>query len=1141
MNNNNLSLGDMKTMTGNDPVNPGNEILDAGAVIGGYKVIRQLGAGGMGQVYLVENIHMHKQYALKVLPPNLSQNSSFIDRFKVEARVMADLEHPNIVGVHNIDNDKERGLYYLVMAYVEAGDNKSADLEDLLKNNLSDNRHLDEEQVLKLTKQICSALDYAHNFRGKGIVHRDLKPSNILLDADGNAHIADFGLAKVVGSDYLKSMIDRSISLTMGGGSASANANLSLGDMKTMTGDSSSPSTNNQQLSTAAGTGSTGSLIGTYEYMAPEQQEGQEATVQSDIYSLGLIIYRMLTGLKAKGRFKLPSQLGLSSNWDEIIEKCLEIHPEDRFSSVKKIMELLSFNVTTTGTKSTKKTGKPQITQNSQIAKRVPALLKVFVILLVLCGICIGGYYGYQTYDKNQKDKAQSERFAKLEKEKQEAISAALKKMNEAFSSKKYPEASKYANQVLTLDPGNSSAKSMIQKIIDNASYKETAPIKVQCEYAVKKVSKLTFSDGKSKEQEELLNSLNQDLDIGDRFFEDKEYKSAMEYYQKLLTNAGKIKEIETRYSTNIANGKDELSSKKAKEAIASFTDALKYKKTDNAQKLLAEAENMIKFQAYMTSGNNELKAQNWKTSEDAFNNALKVTGYSNDSEAEKGLESARGGAELVRKKAIANEEFKELYSKLETGNLKLGKLPGFDLDLYKDASALVESVKKFSLSSYYNHINGSDKTKLNEKLTAINKIWKDKLIDSYSSDFSILINKIDSAAEAENLVRNIHEATTKFNKLNNDITTSRFYGIGEVNAKDARDAKVFCDEGLKKIANLEKNYGVYLTSSQKSELDDFKLAISNLKSKIKTLPSDLKEVSSVTYPSTSGLASGSSQAQTAQKNAVKESGLPLEVETSKYDIKMRLIPAGTFTMGSPSSEDKRDKDEVQHKVTISKPFYMGMYEVTQKQWEDVMGTNPSYFKNAGSNAPVEQVSWDDCQEFLNKLCDKLGVPRGTYRLPIEAEWEYACRAGTSTSLYNGELKVLGQRNGPMINEIGWYGGNSKVSYSGGYDSSKWKEKQYSSSKSGTHPVGQKKPNAFGLYDTIGNVWEWCSDWYGSYPSGSQTDPTGASSGSYCVFRGGSWNHDAKSCRSAFRNRVESSKRYFYLGFRLLRTIPDSK
>ena len=429
--NENLSLGDMNTLTGDEVNKTNGQLLSVGDKIGGYKVIKQLGAGGMGQVYLVENIHMHKQYALKVLPPNLSQNSNFIDRFKVEARVMADLEHPGIVGVHNIGHDEKRGLYYLAMSYIEAGENQPSDLEVLLKEQ----KKLPEEEVLKITKQLCSALDYAHNFRGKGIVHRDLKPSNILLDADGNAHIADFGLAKVVGSDYLKSMIDRSMRLTMAGGGANT-ANMSLGDMNTMVDSgNSSPSTNNSQLST---NNSAGSLIGTYEYMAPEQQDGQEATVQSDIYSLGLIIYRMLTGKKAKGRFKLPTHFGLSEHWDEIVDKALEIEPEDRFESVSEIAELLpeikrekpvvkkKESLETVVSKEEKKQIQRPKKAVEKIIERKPEILpsaskkkvsKVWLIaIIVVCIVAVGLFYDYTKIQSKSNSSAYASNKAEKEK-----------------------------------------------------------------------------------------------------------------------------------------------------------------------------------------------------------------------------------------------------------------------------------------------------------------------------------------------------------------------------------------------------------------------------------------------------------------------------------------------------------------------------------------------------------------------------------------------------------------------------------------------------------------------------------------------------------------------------------------------------
>ena len=227
-------------------------------------------------------------------------------------------------------------------------------------------------------------------------------------------------------------------------------------------------------------------------------------------------------------------------------------------------------------------------------------------------------------------------------------------------------------------------------------------------------------------------------------------------------------------------------------------------------------------------------------------------------------------------------------------------------------------------------------------------------------------------------------------------------------------------------------------------------------------------------------------------------------------------VQGGTFTMGSPRSEPGRSSDEVQHQVTVSS-FYMGKYEVTQKEYQEVMGSNPSYFK--GDNLPVENVSWYDAVEYCNKRSVKEGLTSAYtingsyvswnrnangYRLPTEAEWEYACRAGTTTPYYTGN----------SVGGAGWYKDNS-----GGQ----------------THPVGEKRPNPWGLYDMHGNVWEWCWDWYGSYSAGAQTDPVGASSGSLRVFRGGSWGSNGLNLRSAYRLYNAPTRRYYYLGFRLLR------
>jgi formylglycine-generating enzyme required for sulfatase activity len=219
-------------------------------------------------------------------------------------------------------------------------------------------------------------------------------------------------------------------------------------------------------------------------------------------------------------------------------------------------------------------------------------------------------------------------------------------------------------------------------------------------------------------------------------------------------------------------------------------------------------------------------------------------------------------------------------------------------------------------------------------------------------------------------------------------------------------------------------------------------------------------------------------------------------VEEAKRNKGMAKIPAGSFMMGSPSEVGEKD-EHPQHNVSINS-FRMDKTEVTQAEYTKVMGSNPSSFENC-PNCPVENVNWSEAKSY----CEKVGK-----RLPTEAEWEYACRAGSSTSYYWGN---------DMNDAYSWYDGNS-------------------SNK--THPVGEKKANAWGLYDMSGNVWEWCSDWYDEkYYSKSpeQKNPTGANSGQFRVLRGGSWVNDGSYLRSGNRSGLNPDGRYDDLGFRCAR------
>jgi formylglycine-generating enzyme required for sulfatase activity len=224
--------------------------------------------------------------------------------------------------------------------------------------------------------------------------------------------------------------------------------------------------------------------------------------------------------------------------------------------------------------------------------------------------------------------------------------------------------------------------------------------------------------------------------------------------------------------------------------------------------------------------------------------------------------------------------------------------------------------------------------------------------------------------------------------------------------------------------------------------------------------------------------------------------------------LRVVRIPAGRFQMGSPTSEVGHATDEAPvREVSISRPFWLGAWEVTQEQWQSVMGSNPSTFQPAtnASQLPVERVSWNDAQDFLNRL-NALGL--GRFRLPTEAEWEYAARAGSSERFSFGDDP--GYRT--LANHA-WF---------------------YSRAEGRSHPVGAKRPNAWNLYDMYGNVWEWCSDWFAPYSAGPAVDPQGPPTGREKVIRGGSWFNEPEALRSANRHRHPPESRQTNLGLRIV-------
>ncbi len=285
--------------------------LPAGERLGDYQVLRLLGRGGMGEVYLAEHSRLGRQYALKLLPAQLSEQEGFRRRFETEARTLAQMRHPNIVDIVYASEDK--GRHYLVMEYVSGGS-----LDDYLGQK---GGTLPDDEAKDLLRQLLQGLDYAH---AQHVVHRDLKPANLLRTADGILKITDFGLARVVGEEFMQSLVQQSIQLSLTGGA-------------TILGQSVGASTVLGGMSGAA------AFVGTLDYMSPEVRAGQQADCRSDIYAVGIIAYQLLTGMKPLGLADPASQIvkGLSRKWDSFLSRCLRPRPDERFQTPAEALRAL--------------------------------------------------------------------------------------------------------------------------------------------------------------------------------------------------------------------------------------------------------------------------------------------------------------------------------------------------------------------------------------------------------------------------------------------------------------------------------------------------------------------------------------------------------------------------------------------------------------------------------------------------------------------------------------------------------------------------------------------------------------------------------------------------------------------------------
>ena len=952
-------------------------LFEAGQVFGQYEIIRLLGVGGMGQVYEVRHNVMGTRHAIKLVKPELLKNSGALDFFKKEARVMAQLAHPHIVRVD--DYGETDGVAWLRQELIEgvetAEGGRLVTLDDYIQYH---GGQIAEAEVSECLRQFLVALDFAHS---KGCIHRDLKPSNILIDAEG-MKVADFGLV------YLMK------------------ENCQMTAFQTLL---------RTRTQTTAMSSQENAIVGTFEYMSPEQKEGR-ADLRSDLYAVGLMCFRMLTGRKTLSFQKITELVeGIHPGWDEWIQTALAENPDDRFQSAAEMQAALPDleDGAPRDTVVAAAAGEFQDpgTQNNQDTvspTRRGGALKTMVALLVLSLVAAGSYLGYRQWFA---DPGQGIRVVDVEEP----------------SPKEPVQAPGPVDEVPKPKPEPAAPATPVSEETSKSPFAPTVP----------------------------------------------------------------------PTSAPANNGTPALPppAKPAKPAVpVGAAGLVGYWAFDEG-----EGESVSDSSGNGNDGVIHTPVPNmWQ--EGVVGSSLHFDG------------SAR----------VVEIPHNDKYL-LEAGSFtlwyRLGSRPGF---LFcKDSKGtnnghIFFGMEQGSLDMRLQADDQSHYLKLNPANLGLNTpfIWHHVVTSFGPNGMRIHIDgrSVVSGTDCRSGLGSPDNGTGNRNPIVLGAATYQFpenslqqadkHFEGHIDEFRLYDHALSRREVLA-LYQMAAPHGVNCVCKDCREL---KPTIGGtLFSPVPPAAPDLP-----TAPVTVDLAAFTSVGGVSK-------GADGKVAFNVPSVSMELLwcRPGTFQMGSPGTEDKREGDEVLHEVTLTRGFFLGRHEVTQSQWANIMPVNAS--RNKGDALPIEGVSWEDCMEFCRKLTDlesKAGrIPGGwAFQLPTESQWEYASRAGQTKPFAFGDTLTSQQAN--------FDGSNPYGDVASGIKHGK------------ATVVGSYKPNAWGFYDMHGNVWEWCRDYFCDYPKGPVRDPLGPGKRARRVMRGSGWLSSGSRVRSAERDGMAPAKRDSTHGFR---------
>jgi formylglycine-generating enzyme required for sulfatase activity/predicted Ser/Thr protein kinase len=1055
------------------------------------EILELLGIGGMGAVYKARQKELDRMVAVKILPHEVSADPAFAERFTREARAMARLNYPNIVAVYDfgrtakLPSPSERGtgragvgaegsdlpLFYFIMEYVDG-----VNLRQAIQSG-----HMDPKQALAIVPQICDALQFAHD---EGVVHRDIKPENILIDKRGRVKIADFGLAKLLGHES----VDHGLTAT-------------------------------QQV------------MGTLRYMAPEQMEGSKTVDhRADIYSLGVVFYELLTGELPIGRFAPPSKMvEIDVRLDEVVLRALEKKPEQRYqhaSEVKTDMESIAGSPATAPAAASagaagSASGRTLLLDETDRAARktqhvlmllglVSILLAVFYTLPILPGLwplsILFWLFGIPLMIFAGRIRQQWEfdylghsiRFensvytsGRLMIDGKTMAAGGIKWIHTEISAR-VPRGTGAGDRIIVktnpdflsfrcrvfVEPKAAAAPKPVtapegSHLADSPAGPTKARMVLQLGLgAISAAAVLAagwlwlyrpWPTTPTTLETRIIGQWDGQGETFGRAKVDGQQWQSWTQCKESVTATFKSDGTYTWWQHTEFAAAGNTSSSKTTLSLPKPGDPPAYWKVVGGEGSNGEG---VKLYVKLDDGPHVMEGGFEFHGEDEFTMKLPES------------ESARGGYTFHRRSQFVSWQDNIVQ--------EVVFVLGFFVFVFSVAAMLVALVSLLRRPA-----NRQPHTELAASETPSSPIGR---ISLWMAVSGLIVPTLLALIRAE-------PANSMLPPKNYFLLCLALLFVSEL-------AAFICGIVGRRTASGKAGIAVSAISLVLAGLLVMSIdrwIVQPSMTGVKNAPPTVQETA---------VPRQSRQAVAAQPKTTSLPPKELTVDLgSDVKLELVLIPAGEFLMGSPDSDnDATHFEKPQHRVRITKPFYLGKCPVTQEQWDAVMGSNTSSFK--GPKNPVETVSSDDCQQFLGKLNAKSAAGGGKFQLPTEAQWEYACRAGSKTKYCFGD-------DTSKLGEYAWYEANS-----GGK----------------THPVGEKKPNAWGLYDMHGNVWEWCQDWFdvGYYAKSPVDDPTGAAGGSSRVGRGGCWGYPAERCRSAHRDGGLPGFRHSYLGLRVA-LVPANK